>query len=79
MKNRIFTAASLSMLLALPALLTGCGETKEPGNVAVLALNGANNPVLSVSAIQEDLESTIYNGGTITICQADGKLTTSPQ
>lgn len=73
MKNRIFTAASLSMLLALPALLTGCGETKEPGNVAVLALNGANNPVLSVSAIQEDLESTIYNGGTITICQADGK------
>ena len=73
MKNRIFTAASLSMLLALPVLLTGCGTTKEPSNVAVLALNGANNPTLNVATIQEDLESTIYNGGTITICQADGK------
>ena len=74
MKNRIFTAASIPMLLAaLPVLLTGCGTTKEPSNVAVLALNGANNPVLNVATIQEDLESTIYNGGTITICQADGE------
>lgn len=73
MKNRIFTAASLSMLLTLPALLTGCGETKEPGNVAVLALNGANNPVLSVSAIQQDLDPVIYNGGTITLIQGDGE------
>ena len=73
MKNRTFNAASIPMLLAaLPVLLTGCGTTKEPSNVAVLALNGANNPTLNVATIQEDLESTIYNGGTIDFCQTDG-------
>lgn len=73
MKNHTFNAASIPMLLAaLLVLLTGCGATKEPSNVAVLALNGANNPTLSVATIQEELESTIYNGGTISFCQADG-------
>lgn len=70
MKNHTFNAASI--LAALIVLLTGCGTTKEPSNVAVLALNGANNPTLNVATIQEDLESTIYNGGTINFCQADG-------
>lgn len=74
MKNHTFNAACIPMLLAaLLVLLTGCGTTKEqPSNVAVLAMNGANNPTLSVATIQEDLESTIYNGGTISFCQADG-------
>lgn len=73
MKNHTFNAASIPMLLAaLLVMLTGCGTTKEPSNVAVLALNGANNPTLSVATIQEELESTIYNGGTISFCQADG-------
>lgn len=73
MKNHTFNAASIPMLLAaLLVMLTGCGATKEPSNVAVLALNGANNPTLSVATIQEELESTIYNGGTISFCQADG-------
>lgn len=73
MKNHTFNAASIPMLLAaLLVLLTGCGTTKEPSNVAVLALNGANNPTLNVATIQEDLELTIYNGGTINLCQADG-------
>lgn len=73
MKNHTFNAASIPMLLAaLLVLLTGCGTTKEPSNVAVLALNGANNPTLNVATIQEELESTIYNGGTISFCQADG-------
>lgn len=70
MKNHTFNAASI--LAALLVLLTGCGTTKEPSNVAVLALNGANNPALNVATIQEDLESAIYNGGTINFCQADG-------
>lgn len=73
MKNHTFNAASIPMLLAaLLVMLTGCGTTKEPSNVAVLALNGANNPTLNVATIQEDLKSTIYNGGTINFCQADG-------
>ena len=72
MKNRTVKTLAAAASLSMIALLTGCNKVQaQPCNVAVLALNGSNNPVLSMATVQDELETVICNGGTINFVQAD--------
>lgn len=72
MKNRTVKTLAAAASLSMIALLTGCNKAQaQPRNVAVLALNGSNNPVLSMATVQDELETVICNGGTINFVQAD--------
>lgn len=72
MKNRTMKTLAAAASLSMIALLTGCNKAQaQPRNVAVLALNGSNNPVLSMATVQDELETVICNGGTINFVQAD--------
>ena len=72
MKNRTMKTLAAAASLSMITLLTGCNKAQaQPRNVAVLALNGSNNPVLSMATVQDELETVICNGGTINFVQAD--------
>ena len=72
MKNRTVKTLAAAASLSMITLLTGCNKAQaQPRNVAVLALNGSNNPVLSMATVQDELETVICNGGTINFVQAD--------
>lgn len=72
MKNRTMKTLAAAASLSMITLLTGCNKAQaQPRNVAVLALNGSNNPVLSMATVQDELETVVCNGGTINFVQAD--------